>query len=132
MSTVPTTPFLEEIAAKVRAELDFPEEWVRVTPADPFEDQVGVSIALQWQLEDVGGPESGPKLSVDMLRWMHLVREEGRWQLWIYGERSYMDMDDSPYPSPELIVTLEHTLDFQVADHVVAMIRLLGIRPGEA
>ena len=74
---------MEQLANKVRLILDVPTDWVTVV--NDQEDGLVVAVALNMTAEDVGGPESGPRMSVYPTRFMHVgMDDETRWFVRLY------------------------------------------------
>lgn len=129
---------LNEVAEILRVDLEAPSGAVEVFADERLGFVVG--IMLTWRLEDVGGPESGPRLSVDPVKYAYLVRlpesdlaMPGGWVLHLFNNdeisnHDYRGFDGHPLATVPLIDLEHESSAAQVAASVVTLFDALNIK----
>lgn len=135
MTTTAAPQNLIDCAAELRTLLSVPEKWVEVVSHE--NGDWCVSVALAVSLEDMGGPESGPSLSMQVSRWVDVVppAKGHGWALHLFVD----EPEEDPYYSvmPKAMLYLEPIAGSQVAGAIVAswindIFTALGVKPQEA
>lgn len=122
------------IASDLRIALDgWPEHTIEAFADEADGDVVG--IMLEAHLEDVGGPESGPKLSMEPMRFLQVVRRGNYWYLDLYDYTSMPRDNDEYDPSwerPSMTLHLPNLdgerIASNVAHEIVKTVKALGLR----
>lgn len=126
---------MHTIASDLRIALDFPSETISAF-ADERNGWI-VGIMLGARLEDRGGPESGPHLSVDPVRFLELVHRGEHWDLDVYDLTDMADDPDEYDPGKweQPLMTLRLTnldgidsMTGLVAREVVKLVNALGLK----
>lgn len=133
------SPNLNELKARLVEALGIEERTIEVEQGPWMMGDECVSIMVAWSLEDTGGPESGPCLSVTPERWIDVVPmwndlegDEAQW----WWEMRFESATSEHHPLARRQATMRlEGLELGDVDQVVSMVagmwKVLGVQQGE-
>lgn len=124
MDEMPGQDELNHLACELRESLELPQDWVQVFADEETGHHVGV--ALSMAVEDVGGPESGPRPSTYPERWISVFRRNKLWTIELYSMP-----DEGGYDFPmKPTATRSYSSEYTITDVVERVVSLIKTHPG--